>query len=65
MTPSVRGEQQTTWEQVSETTYASSDWRYVIEASGDRWTVSERGRVVCSHYSLDRAQRWVAGEVLL
>jgi hypothetical protein len=54
----------TTWEQVTETTFSSSDWRYVIEFNGECWTVSERGSVVCSHYSLDRAQRWVSGEVV-
>jgi hypothetical protein len=54
----------TTWELIAEGTYASADWRYVIEARGGQWLVSDRGSVVCSHYSLERAQRWVSGEVI-
>lgn len=54
----------TTWEQIATDTYASEDWRYVIELRGDAWLVSERGRIVCSHYSLERAQAWVDGAVI-
>lgn len=53
----------TTWEAISTDTYASADWRYVIEKRGDVWLVSERGQVVGSHYSLERAQGWVDGTV--
>lgn len=54
----------TTWEQIATDTYASSDWRYVIELRNGEWLVSERGNVVRSLYSLERAQAWVDGTVI-
>lgn len=54
----------TTWEQITEGTYASADWRYVIEEHNGEWVVTERGRVVRALYSLERAQQWVDGKVI-
>jgi hypothetical protein len=54
----------TKWEQIAEGTYASADWRYVIEERNGEWWVLERGVVVRALYSLERAQAWVNGEVI-
>lgn len=54
----------TTWESIATNTYASADWRYVIEARNGEWLVSDRGVVVRSLYSLEQAQAWVDGRVI-
>ena len=54
----------TNWEAIAEGTFASEDWRYVIEHRGDEWHVSDRGRLVRALDSLERAQDWVDGRVI-
>lgn len=59
----------TTWDRIDATTYATPDWRIVVEKVASTWTVSELGTVKHTARSAGAAkswaEKWMAGEVIV
>lgn len=58
-----------TWERITDTTYATEDWRMVVERDGDDWKpwlASDRGtpkaRFTTREAAMDWSERWLRGE---